>query len=98
MPRSAMNWSTELWHTILDDDVFNDALLAAPMQIKSCEENKLMRRDTRRLILIMFFGAPAVGYCLFFLSASFLGLQLSGIVCSFCLSIFWPQGILGPQM
>ena len=47
-------------------------------------------------------GAPAVGYCLFYLFFNFkphgiLGFQLSGIACSFCLSIlikFRPRGIL----
>jgi hypothetical protein len=49
--------------------------------------------------------APAVGYCVFFLSVNLRvlrdsqgfpgipGLQLSGIVCSFCLSIFLFSGI-----
>ena len=42
-------------------------------------------------------GAPAVGYCLFFLSVDFgpqriLGLQLSGIVCSFCVSFSGLRG------
>ena len=45
-------------------------------------------------------GAPAVGYGLVFLSVCFgprgmLGLQLTGVVWSFCLSNFWPRGILG---
>ena len=45
-------------------------------------------------------GAPAVGYCLFFVYVSFmpqgiLRLQLSGIVCSFCLSISVLRGFWG---
>jgi hypothetical protein len=45
-------------------------------------------------------GAPAVGYCLFFLFVNFgpqgiLGLQLSGIVCSFCVSISGLRGFWG---
>ena len=47
-------------------------------------------------------GAPAIGYCLFFLSVHFrprgtLGLQLSGIVWSFCLSS-GARGILKLQL